>query len=140
MYIYIIHVMMVKHFLILFFCVLTFLNVDFQVAIKTYEKNKLKDVKHRRRVQQEIKIMERLTSPKVINLFETIESPKRIHIVMEHLGGNNLCTYVKSKKRLDEDEGRKIFCQIISSLEYIHALNIVHRDIKLEVGYTHIGI
>lgn len=128
--------------LILVFCAFFFFKKRraFQVAIKTYEKSKLKDAKHRRRVQQEIKIMERLSSPEVIHLFETIESPKRIHIVMEHLGGSNLCSYVKWKKRLDEDEGRQIFCQIVSSLEYVHALDIVHRDIKLEVGYTHINI
>jgi hypothetical protein len=34
----------------------------------------------------------------VIRLFETIESPKRIHIVMEFMGGGNLCSYVKAKK------------------------------------------
>jgi serine/threonine protein kinase len=105
-----------------------------QVAIKTYEKSKLKDSKHWRRVQQEIRLMEKLNNPRVIRLFETIESPKRIHIVMEYLGGSNLCNYVKSKRRLEEDEARVIFMQIVESLEYIHSLNIVHRDIKLEVG------
>jgi serine/threonine protein kinase len=73
----------------------------------------------------------------VIRLFETIESPKRIHIVMEYLSGSNLCNYVKSKRRLEEDEARVIFSQILESMQYIHALNIVHRDIKLEVSQIH---
>lgn len=33
-----------------------------QVAIKTYEKAKLKDSKHWRRVQQEIRLMEKLNN------------------------------------------------------------------------------
>ena len=78
--------------------------------------------------------MEKLNSSRVIRLFETIESPKRIHIVIEYLGGNNLCSYVKSKRKLDEDEARIIFMQVVESLEYIHSLNIIHRDIKLEVS------
>lgn len=68
-------------------------------------------------------------------MFETIESPKRIHIVMEYLSGSNLCSYVKAKRKLDEDEARVIFSQILESLEYIHSLNIVHRDIKLEASH-----
>lgn len=69
----------------------------------------------------------------IYRLFEAIESPKRIHLVMEHLGGSNLCSYVKAKKRLAEDEAREVFRQLVEGLDYIHGLSIIHRDIKLEV-------
>lgn len=103
-----------------------------QVAIKTYEKAKLKDANQWRRIQQEIRLMEKLNNSRVIRMFECIESPKRIHIVMEFLGGNNLCSYVKSKRRLCEDEAKEIFSQLINSVDYIHGMNVIHRDIKLE--------
>mmetsp|Transcript_71773 Transcript_71773/g.203110 ORF Transcript_71773/g.203110 Transcript_71773/m.203110 type:complete len:88 (-) Transcript_71773:862-1125(-) len=42
-----------------------------------------------RRIQQEIRLMEKLDHPLVIRIFETVESPRRIHIVMEHLSGGD---------------------------------------------------
>ena len=36
---------------------------------------------------QEIKLMEKLNHPYVIRMLETIDSPKRVHIVMEYAGG-----------------------------------------------------
>ncbi len=103
-----------------------------KVAIKSYEKSKMTEPQHWKRVQQEIKLMEKLNHPHIIQMLEMIDSPKRIHIVMEHAGGGNLCTYVKQRKRLPEPEARKIFIQLLLGVEYMHDLGIIHRDIKLE--------
>ena len=102
------------------------------IAIKTYEKSKMKDASHLRRVQQEIKVMEKLNHPRLIRLFETLESPKRIHLIMEFVSAGNLCSYVKRRKRLPEEDARKIFHQICVALDYMHGIEIIHRDVKLE--------
>ena len=73
-----------------------------------------------------------MNHPHIIRMLETLESPKRIHIVMEHAGGGNLCQYVKARKRLGEADARAIFVQILLAVEYLHTTGIVHRDIKLE--------
>jgi serine/threonine protein kinase len=103
-----------------------------KVAIKSYEKSKIKDAAQWKRVQQEIRLMERLNHPFIVRLLETIENSKRIHIVMEYAGGGNLCNYVKARRRLPESEARKIFLQVLLAVEYMHSLGIIHRDIKLE--------
>ena len=103
-----------------------------KVAIKSYEKSRIKDAAQWKRVQQEIKLMERLNHPYVVRLLETIENAKRIHIVMEYAGGGNLCNYVKARRRLPEAEARKVFLQLLLAVEYMHGLGIIHRDIKLE--------
>mmetsp|Transcript_23018 Transcript_23018/g.47709 ORF Transcript_23018/g.47709 Transcript_23018/m.47709 type:complete len:553 (+) Transcript_23018:337-1995(+) len=102
------------------------------IAIKTYEKSKMKDASHLRRVQQEIKVMEKLNHPRLIRLFETLESPKRIHLIMEFVSAGNLCSYVKRRRRLPEEEARKIFYQISVALCFMHDSEIIHRDVKLE--------
>ena len=103
-----------------------------KVAIKTYDKSKLKDPAHWKRVHSEIKIMEQVSHPRIARMYEAVETPKRMHLIMECLDGGNLCSYVKAKRRLSEDESRKIFFQIMQSVEHLHMLGVTHRDIKLE--------
>ncbi len=38
--------------------------------------------------------------------------------------------YVVTHGRMEERFGRAKFCQIISAVQYCHAKNVVHRDIK----------
>jgi serine/threonine protein kinase len=103
-----------------------------KVAVKTYEKSKTKDSSQWKRVQQEVRLMERLNCQHCIRMFEVMETPKRVHIVMDVAEGGSLCSYIKQRKRLHEDEARHVFCQLSKAVEYMHSLNIIHRDIKLE--------
>jgi serine/threonine protein kinase len=83
-------------------------------------------------VHSEIKITEQTSHPRIARLYEAIETPKRMHLIMECLDGGNLCSYVKQKRRLSEDESRRIFFQLIQSIDYLHVMGVAHRDIKLE--------
>lgn len=103
-----------------------------KVAIKTYDKAKLKDPAHWKRVHSEIKITEQTSHPRIARLYEAIETPKRMHLIMECLDGGNLCTYVKQKRRLSEEESKRIFFQLLQAIDYLHTMGVAHRDIKLE--------
>lgn len=76
--------------------------------------------------------MEKLSHPRIVRMFETIETPRRLHLVLECVEGSNLCSYVKAKRKLSEEEARQILFQLLQALEYIHSQHIAHRDIKLE--------
>lgn len=106
-----------------------------KVAIKTYERSKMKDPQQWKRVQQEARVMEKLSDSTLIcrflEAFETV-APRRAHLVMEFLPGGNLCSYVKAKRRIPEVELQPLLVQLGTAVDHMHSLNIVHRDIKLE--------
>lgn len=103
-----------------------------KVAIKTYDKSKLKDPAHWKRVHSEIKITEQVSHPRIARMYEAVETPKRMHLIMECLDGGNLCSYVKAKRRLSEEESKGIFFQLMQAIEHLHAMRVTHRDVKLE--------
>jgi serine/threonine protein kinase len=51
---------------------------------------------------------------------------------MEYAQRGELFNYIVAKGRLDENEARKLFRQIIEGIEYLHKYNISHRDLKPE--------
>lgn len=53
---------------------------------------------------------------------------------MEYVNGVSLLAYLKSlpNKKMPENECSFVFKQIVTGITYLHKINIIHRDIKLE--------
>ena len=103
-----------------------------KVAIKILEKDKIVDVADVERVSREIHILKLIRHPNIIQLYEIIETPKQLFLVMEYVESGELFDYIVHKRKMDELEACQVFEQIISGIEYIHRLHVVHRDLKLE--------
>ena len=84
------------------------------------------------RVSREIHILKLTRHPNIIQLYEIIETPKQLYLIMEYADGGELFDYIVNKSKVEEIEAWIIFQQIISGIDYIHKLNIVHRDMKPE--------
>ena len=52
-------------------------------------------------------------------------------MVIEYAGGE-LFNYIVERGRMEEDEARRFFQQIVCAMEYCHRHKIVHRDLKPE--------
>lgn len=52
-------------------------------------------------------------------------------MVLEYAGGE-LFDYIVQKGRMDEDEARRFFQQMLCAVEYCHRYRVVHRDLKPE--------
>uniref|UniRef100_A0A7S0QW82 Protein kinase domain-containing protein n=1 Tax=Cryptomonas curvata TaxID=233186 RepID=A0A7S0QW82_9CRYP len=103
-----------------------------KVAIKMFESNKIADPNSKRRGAREIRILKALQHPRIVRLFEVVESATRKHVIMEYASGGDLCHYVREKKRLSEGESARLFMQITDALSYCHRRGVVHRDVKLD--------
>ena len=63
-------------------------------------------------VRREIKILRLFMHPHIIRLYEVIETPADIFVVMEYVKAGELFDYIVEKGRLPEDEARKFFQQV----------------------------
>ncbi|KAK8479478.1 hypothetical protein V6N13_021093 [Hibiscus sabdariffa] len=84
------------------------------------------------KVGREIKILKLLMHPHITRVYEVIETPTDIFMVMEFVESGELYDYIAGKRRVEEDEARHIFQQIVSGVEYCHRNMMVHRDLKPE--------
>ncbi|KAF8049773.1 hypothetical protein N665_2118s0003 [Sinapis alba] len=103
-----------------------------KVAIKILNRRKIKNMEMEEKVRREIKILRLFMHPHIIRLYEVIETPTDIYLVMEYVNSGELFDYIVEKGRLQEDEARNFFQQIISGVEYCHRNMVVHRDLKPE--------
>jgi len=103
-----------------------------KVAIKILEKERITDVSDVERVAREIHILKLIRHPNIIQLYEIIETPKQLYLIMEYCSGGELFDHIVKNVKLKEKEACRFYQQIISGVEYMHQLNIVHRDLKPE--------
>ena len=102
------------------------------VAIKTIDKQYMKDEFSRRKVLQEVYILKKIRHSNIIRLLEVFESPKHFLMVMEYAGGGDLLQFVKRRGRIKESDAKFIFKQIVYGLAHIHCRSVIHRDVKLD--------
>ncbi|KAK4477596.1 hypothetical protein RD792_016832 [Penstemon davidsonii] len=103
-----------------------------KVAVKILNRKKIKNMDMEEKVRREIKILRLFMHPHIIRLYEVVETHADIYVVMEYVKSGELFDYIVEKGRLQEEEARVFFQQIISGVEYCHRNMVVHRDLKPE--------
>ncbi|KAI0434357.1 protein kinase SNF1 [Xylaria sp. FL1042] len=102
-----------------------------QVALKIIARKKLISRDMVGRVEREIEYLQLLRHPHIIKLYSVIKTQNEIIMVLEYAGGE-LFDYIVSHGKLDEQQARRFFQQMICAVEYCHRHKVVHRDLKPE--------
>lgn len=102
------------------------------VAVKIVSKQKAtKDVLNKF-LPREIELVRNLKHVNLIRFHECIETTLRFYIVMQYAENGSLLQLIRKEKYLPEERAKLFFSQLISAVEYIHGMGVVHRDIKCE--------
>lgn len=108
------------------------INTGQLVAIKIIDKTKL-DVMATSHLLQEVRCMRRVQHPNVVRLYEAIDTPSSLYLVMELAEGGDLYDYIlRHDGGVAESTAKRHFIQIVRAVSYCHQLHVVHRDLKPE--------
>lgn len=56
-----------------------------------------------------------------------------VYLVMEYLRGGELLNRIKKKRNFSETEANHIMNELVSMVNFLHGIGVVHRDLKPEV-------
>uniref|UniRef100_A0A1A8HJ26 CWF19-like protein 2 n=1 Tax=Nothobranchius korthausae TaxID=1143690 RepID=A0A1A8HJ26_9TELE len=107
-------------------------NTGQLVAVKMIDKTKL-DVMAASHLLQEVRCMRLVQHPNVVRLYEVIDTPTTLYLVMELAEGGDLYDYILRHERgVAEVTAKRHFAQIVRAVAHCHQLHVVHRDLKPE--------
>ncbi|XP_042866542.1 calcium/calmodulin-dependent protein kinase type 1 isoform X2 [Penaeus japonicus] len=100
------------------------------VAIKIIDKKALKGKEDS--LENEIKVLRRLTHPNIVQLLETFEDKHKVYLVMELVTGGELFDRIVEKGSYTEKDASHLIRQVLEAVDYMHDQGVVHRDLKPE--------
>lgn len=104
---------------------------DTKCAVKSFKKKGLPP-KKRAELQSEVEIYICLDHPHVARLEMVYETDEDLHLVMEYMAGGELYDRLSARKQYTEEAAARTTHQMLLAVAYLHAQDVVHRDLKLE--------
>ena len=86
--------------------------------------------RERANVLQEARLLFGLRAPSIVNVYDAFRENNTAYIVMEYLDGQTLGARLERGGRMSLDEVRQIARGVCEALTEVHALQLLHRDIK----------
>ena len=100
------------------------------VAVKKIRKDVLVIKNQVIHVRNEQLFMSRVKSPWIVELKASFQEDDYLYLIMKYLPGGDFMNLLIKKDILTEDEARFYTAELILSIESIHKLDCIHRDIK----------
>ncbi|KAH9878981.1 hypothetical protein J1614_002416 [Plenodomus biglobosus] len=83
-----------------------------------------------KKIDNEMKIMQDLRHPNIVEFVEYHDQGDYLYIIMEYVRLGDLQGYLNQVGLMKEDIAKTMAQQILSALNYLHRSQITHRDIK----------
>jgi serine/threonine protein kinase len=102
-------------------------------AVKVLSKDRI--LGNHKKVEQaltERKVLVEVRHPFIVQLHWTFQTRSHLYFVLEFCEGGELFFHLSKRGRFNEVTARFYFSEVLLGLEYLHARNILYRDLKLE--------
>ncbi|TDH70633.1 hypothetical protein CCR75_005548 [Bremia lactucae] len=103
------------------------------VAIKVIDKLLIRRAQLESKVHQEMVLHTELRHPHVLRVERVFDDARNYYMVLEYCAQRSLAAFVKTlpSRQMNEKTTKKLFRQIVAGVVYLHASNVIHRDLKL---------
>uniref|UniRef100_A0A1A8JLY0 CaM kinase-like vesicle-associated protein n=1 Tax=Nothobranchius kuhntae TaxID=321403 RepID=A0A1A8JLY0_NOTKU len=88
--------------------------------------------KVRKAAKNEIMILKLVSHPNILQLIDTFETRKEYLIIQELATGGDVFDWILDQGNYTERDASNVIKQVLEAVAYLHSLNIVHRNLKLE--------
>ncbi|KAL7398174.1 hypothetical protein ABVT39_005581 [Epinephelus coioides] len=88
--------------------------------------------KVRKAAKNEIMILKLVNHPNILQLIDTFETRKEYFIIQELATGGDVFDWILDQGNYTERDASNVIRQVLEAVAYLHSLNIVHRNLKLE--------
>ena len=100
-------------------------------AVKIIKKTSLIKSRTKQKLISEIKIHKSLNHENIVKFEHYFEDAENVYILLELCYNQTLHELIKRRKKLTELEAQYYVFYIVKTLQYLHSLKIIHRDLKL---------
>ena len=112
-------------------------NSDFLYATKRMSKQFVENEKYIKYFNNEISILRKLYHKNIVRLEDLKKTNNHYYVIMEYCNGGSLSDCLEKYKSIyhssfTEEIVQHIMRQVVSAVNYIHGLRIIHRDLKLD--------
>lgn len=105
-------------------------ELDRRVAVKLLRPASAARQTNLNRFQREAKALSRVNHPNVVGIYDVGHHGERLFIVMEYVDGETLDDVLEETHRLSLEETVDVVSQVAEGLSEVHALGVVHLDVK----------
>ncbi|MBR6801855.1 MAG: Stk1 family PASTA domain-containing Ser/Thr kinase [Eubacteriaceae bacterium] len=100
------------------------------VAVKILKQEYMDNEQFLKKFLREAQADARLAHANIVSVYDVGNEDGMYYIVMEYIDGKTLHEYIKSNKRIPQDECLELMVYIASAIDHAHSKGIIHRDIK----------
>jgi len=81
---------------------------------------------------RELDILTRIENPHIIQVHSILQRGPRVFIFMRYAENGDMLDFIRQNGLVPERQAKIWFRQMVQGLQYLHALNVAHRDLKCE--------
>jgi len=102
------------------------------VALKMMSNRYTCYAEYRELFQSEVNALWKMNHPSVVRIVgQPYSDPEgNLYLPMEYIDGTNVSTIIRQNGPYSETEARRLMCDLLSAVSYVHARGCIHRDIK----------
>ncbi|KAK2950114.1 putative Ribosomal protein S6 kinase alpha-6 [Blattamonas nauphoetae] len=102
-------------------------------AMKVLHRSGITQSKIQKRLILEYEILENLSHDKndfIVNLVSSFQTQSNFYLIMQFQAGGDLYSFLTAMGYFSEEVAKQYLCEIVLAVEFLHAHNIVHCDLK----------